>query len=552
MSMRRASLTLLALTLLVMSSCTDEGSERATEPSATAPVSTERGAAVEGFEVPMPDGVVEWGRAKFAGDDAIVATFRSTPDAPRQVGWLRTDGSDFSCVTCDVLGDTDVGSPLAFPDGERVWIQSPSNMNAASAFAYSVVRCAPSLAECTSADVKPVEGMIGSLSDPAGLQDREVRLSHDGTTIAWTRIRPDGYLMLLGRLTEHDDRYTVDDVRVVNPPGGDLDGDLEAVATAAAWYEAKDLSRDGRFLSFSGSYAGSLNYDSFLLDLATGEVARLTDGPDWEEDASLSPDGSWVVFGSAEGSDRQAVFGNLARPPVIDAAIVGPLSNYFLPRAAAGGGISTRRVGSNRFYLVSIDGQTDEDRGLGLDGEGQDGWEPGGGGLDWSPDGTSLLQVQRRRDPGTGEWADYRLWIRRLPDREPTRPPVEAPVDPDWAPGIDERPPRSDTTRSAILDGEHEGTVRLERTGTILQGTWTVIYDGYATDGCSYLSGTQTVTTTSPITATYEEHLAWTGCRTGRSDAEVSFAGPDTIGEATSTMAGRTYEKVLGSDEAGD
>jgi eukaryotic-like serine/threonine-protein kinase len=62
---------------------------------------------------------------------------------------------------------------------------------------------------------------------------------------------------------------------------------------------APDVSRDGRFLTYSG------NGDVWVLPLAGGEPAAFVQTPFAEGDPAFSPDGRWIAYGSNESGQAQ-------------------------------------------------------------------------------------------------------------------------------------------------------------------------------------------------------------------------------------------------------
>lgn len=497
--------------------------------------------------VPKPAGVAEWGRRfQYTAGGDMVATFKAAPEAKTSVGWLRADGSGFHCLTCDVFGSADVGAPLPFPDGRRVFVQSPSNMDAAGAFGYYVLECAPSLENCAASSAEPVSGLVSGLTDSRGVQDREMRLSKDGTKLLWTRIRPDGYFMLLGDIVATGDGYELSDVRVVNPPGGDLFGTADALALGAPWYEAKDLSYDGRPMTFSGSLAGSLNYDNFTLDLGTGQVRRLTFDPDWDEDAGISPDGQWFVSGTSKGMNRQAAWGNAVRPPLADIAMVGPLSNMFLPRTLPGTGPSPQRLGSLHHVVVDRHGERGDYNGQAIAPPQEPEWAAAADSTpDWSPDGTRLLRIQTRRDPVTGADVETRMQVVTLADRVPVSVLAGTTVTPQWAPLLEDVAVRTNVSYLRRLDGPAGGAVTVLRLGNMLFGFWLLNYQGYSSDGCSVLNGTQSTFTLLGILADFREATTVAGCHNGFTQAQVRFGGAASNGGIVSEYDGRRFERTI-------
>jgi hypothetical protein len=485
--------------------------------------------------VSLPPGIAEVGQFDVADDGSLVFTYRPGAGSPQQVGRILPDGTGFTCLSCGSrLADVAVGNPVAL-DAQRVFVQSPPNNRVADSFEYLVLECLPSLADCATSTVKPVTGLVTGTSDAVGIQDRYFRASSDGSHLVWSRIRPDGYHMLLADLVDEGANYDLVDTRVINPVGYDIDGDATARQLATPWYEAKDISRDGRYVAFSSSLAGSLNYDNFLLDLTNGQVSRLSDDPDWDENVFLDPAGETFIAGTSAGQDRQAAWGNVPRPPFIDAALVGPLSNFFLPRILPGvpdpgpnGGVVRR--------LLELPGQRSGYLGQEFD-------QPGDGMWRWSGDGTRIFSLREVPDPASrGQVAV--LQAITFTDREPVVPVEAPPVDPTWAPNLADRPVRADVTGTATVDGPAGGTATIERSGTILFGSWSVTYDHYSQDGCSFLDGTQS-TTTEGIKATYTEATTVTGCHTGFTNGDVAFNGVASTGTISSSYDGRSFARTL-------
>jgi hypothetical protein len=96
---------------------------------------------------------------------------------------------------------------------------------------------------------------------------------------------------------------------VDDPTGGHLDNAkiINPDATDTAFYEDSDFSLDNRSLYYTGTTANSENYDIYRYDLASGQSTRLTDSPELDESAHISPDGAKLAFISSR--DHQSLWG---------------------------------------------------------------------------------------------------------------------------------------------------------------------------------------------------------------------------------------------------
>ena len=106
--------------------------------------------------------------------------------------------------------------------------------------------------------------------------------SPDGSTIAFNSDRD-------GRLAGF----------LMNPDGSNvrrIDEDM--------WFEYPSWSPDGTQIAFESAQGNS--YDIFVLDLASGEITRLTDAPGNDSWPAWSPDGSTIAFSSHRDDCRIA------------------------------------------------------------------------------------------------------------------------------------------------------------------------------------------------------------------------------------------------------
>ncbi|MDI1479567.1 hypothetical protein [Polyangium sp. y55x31] len=499
------------------------------------------GPEVETTTIPMPAGVLRPRTSGFVPDAASGVLFQYTDATTNrtEIGYILTDGSGFRCISCNAAFDAvpDFVPGQAFPDGKRFIVQSGEN-DTMGQLAYYVAACAPSIAACDNVTIRPIEGFPGGIK----LQDRVPKLSPDGSTFVWTRIRPDGYFMLAAPIVQGAKSYTIGEARVLNPPAPSGSGDAGALSVASAWYEAKSVSHDGTTLAFAGTLGDSMNLDWFLMDLASGSVLRLTRDADWDEGGQLFPGGRYMTGGRSRGGNVLASLAALPRPPLFDYAVIGAITNYYLPR---GNALPALRPKRSRLVPHLLDlNCTDTENGATTVGDHDEGWiGDGGGGNTWSRDGQRFVNGERREDdPNT-----TRLRVGMIQGAPANVDPPSPMVIPAWAPRLADLPsPLSPTVQQQTLQGPHGGTATISFMGDMLAGEFIVQYTGYSSDGCSTLDGVQRAIVASPLVAHYRESLMLSGCENGTSDVDVVFADAATHGHAQGERNGVSYERSFG------
>ncbi|MFT3765057.1 MAG: hypothetical protein QM820_06020 [Minicystis sp.] len=489
--------------------------------------------------IPMPDGVVRPRNSGFVpdADQGVIFRYTDAASGELRIGYLRPDGSGFRCVSCAAGGAALEGlvPGQTFPDGRRFLAQSGASRSAGQV-SYRVVECSPSIAACDTVEVLPITGFPGG----AKLQDRVPKLSPDGSTLVWTRIRADGYFMLAGALQRGVDAYEIGDVRVLNPPPAPGGGAVGALAAASSWYEAKSVSYDGKTLAFAATLGDSLNLDWFLMDLATGSVQRLTRDADWDEGGQMAPGGRYMTGGSSRGGEVMAALATLPRPPLFDAAIVGAVANYYLPRGDA---LPTIRHRRSRLVPHLLDlSCPDVDAGLTRLGADDEGWIGDGGGSNiWGRDGVHIVNGERREDDA--DTTRLRL-VTILGAPENTAAPAPM-VIPAWAPRLADLTAPRPNVAWRTLPGPAGGSVTVTLIGDMLAGEFVARYHGYA-DGCRVIDGVQRASVLGALTAHYQEDLALSGCEQGASHVDVLFADALTTGNAVGVRNGVVHERSFG------
>lgn len=495
---------------------------------------------LESAIVPMPAHVRTPRSSGFVQDASSGITFEYT-DAftdDDEIGYVHTDGSGFRCISCDPAFD---GHPAldpgdAFPDGRRFLAQSGEN-NGFGQLSFYVVECTPSIEHCAHVGILPIEGFPGGPK----LQDRVPKLSPDGNHIVWTRIRTDGYFMLVGALERRQRKYVIRDVRVLNPPSEAAQDSIQAWSFGSAWYEAKSVSADGRSLAFAGTLGDSLNLDWFTMDLTSGLVTRLTRDGDWDEGGQMFPGERYMTGGSSRGSEVTAALGAMPRPPFFDFAIIGAVTNHYIPRSFP---LVPDRARRSRLEQHVLDRRcADPELGLTAVELSEEGFVGnGGGGTIWSSDGTRFLNGERRED----EPSTSRLSVVTIVGAEPFVGEPAPMVIPTWAPRLRDLPEPRPWLRDRTITGPEGGTVTVSVTGDMLAGIFEARYEGYVVSGCARLDGVQRASVLGALVADLEESFTLSGCLTGWSEIDVFFADVGTFGRATTVLGDDVHDRVFG------
>lgn len=515
-------------------------------------------------DVPLPEGVNPGGASFTESGDSIVLAFTAPGVAGTQLAIVGKDGSGFRCLTCGSAVSGNQRPAQIFRDGRRVLVAGPNG----PAPKWSVLECEPSLLDCASSTLVPIE--LPPNPDPTTpiLQYRVPHVTYDDGWFLWTEVRlrgPGGNLVAMGRLVRDADRYVVADARVVTPAAGSLDpGDDPAVWQGITQpFEAKEAQlRGGRDWVIAGTPAAG-QYDNLLLDLETGTLRRLTHHPDHDEGLNYSRDEEWVVMSSARTDERVEFLGLVPRPPYIDWLA---FSVHFVGIAGApSDGLSP---GSNPIerdcYLDPWILDRWMERG---DYLGQrllrpaDGWQSAAGGFDWSPDGTEILTRElgwrRLTPPGGSE--PSRIRIAKLTNRPALDPAAfvpQAPTpEPTWAIRYEDWivPNGFGETR---IRGAHSGRAIVRNAlPAVVQGTLEVEFQDYSDDGLVFLDGIERIEIPVLINlgVRYSVDLVVSGFHQGSMRGEIlyDFERDVNEGEVVAELDGRVLRGPKTCFEAG-
>jgi hypothetical protein len=406
-----------------------------------------------------------------------------------QLHVIGEDGSGLRCISCGLPNDPGFAPAVqeafkdVFPDGRRVlWGDFER------AF---ILECSPSVLQCDERTLLAIDiaQQSGELLDPPLFGGGVWHLAPDGVHLGWTSNRLDTRPMLVGRLVRESDRYDVADIVTINPPGprSGLDSDPRGWTNGGALYELKGFVDGGASAIYvTSQFEG--NADLYKTNLATGEVTRLTGHPDWDEDSGESPDGELLLLHSDRGMHRVDAAGLVPRRSFIDYPVSINAAIYFV-------GHTEGFQCDLQPWLLPGDGD-DTGRQLGQPLAPYAGGDihpqnnvPGRGA--WNPTSTKVALTEMSYTTGLGP---NRLLIANL-HRRPTTPQQVVSSQPGpWAtPPEDYRGTIDSNALLVTVRGLASGRAYLSFAGTMLAGTFSVVYDHYSDDGASFVSGTEKV-----------------------------------------------------------
>jgi hypothetical protein len=408
----------------------------------------------------------------------------------RNVWVIGKDGSALHCVTCSLPADLKkfgLGFVHDFPDGKRLLladgVAASKDLPKANAW---VLECGTSLRDCTTPRVLPID--MSADRGPASLfQRRTFHMSPDGSKIGWMEVRSDGTVMVVARLERAGDRYVAADPRVVNPigPRSDRDDDADRWENLSQLYELKSFTPDGKAILAVGTLG--LNIDVLRIELASGQVTRLTANPDWDEDSSLSPDQKSFVVHSWRSQHRLDAIAWIPQLRGFTGLMMGAAIAPFYVSTWEGFQcdlapwlLSARGDDGGRLLGQPLAVYGDPLLTAGDNVQGQ---------RIWSPDSRMVLLEERTRTRGRA--SPNRIAIAAL-DRPATQPVRFAPTSVgQWAmPASLYRGPHA-IDRTAKVRGKKGGSATIIYKGHLNGGASTsVTFDRFTDDGATFVSGT--------------------------------------------------------------
>ncbi|MEW5873354.1 MAG: hypothetical protein AB1894_29105 [Chloroflexota bacterium] len=196
--------------------------------------------------------------------------------------------------------------------------------------------------------------------------------------------------------------------------------------TSGNWNDIMpDISPDGKMVAFASNRDGF--WDLYIMDLANGDVQRLTETPEYDASPSWSPDGLWLAYETYLPDEQIGSNLEVFIRPIDDSQSAirltedpqADFSPTWSPQGRQVAFISTR-TGEDEVWLADLDRVEDRFTNVSLNRhalEAHPAWSPDGTRLAWSSksdDGLQNLYVWDTTRPGdrpvlvnTGDWATW-------------------------------------------------------------------------------------------------------------------------------------------------
>ena len=480
--------------------------------------------------LPLPDSWRQpWGTYSSTG--TVLVAYR-TVDDPDEPGWLNLsvvedDGTDPRHVYAGPapLRPRHNGMRLLpFADGTRVLLSD------------YVLECDPSVDRCETATLVPLVYPDLVEHDPAVLHRwSEPIIAPDGEHIAWTTLHAAvGAYNVLGRLRREEDRYVVDEPRLVSDTWALVDdpdhpGDVRPATVRGG--EVKQFARGGAAISLAGT-AGRALVDSVLQALGGEGLTPLTLTPGYDETTILSPDETVGIVMTTRFSPRTScsVIGLLPRPLAGLSANGLAMAAYLYSVA----GVRSFRPGNIGPALVDLARATTDDGYLGADLS-----DPAGewvylSPMSWHPSSRSVAWNETLRVAHGGADEQTRIRLATLLDRAPATPVAAVPT-PEDAPYSRPLTAEAIAPTAQPLGGRVRGAVaghaEVVRTGGAGLGAAVTVetrYAGYSDDGLTFLDGTEHLTVSAgTASSAYRADLVRRGADPGEMRLRVTFTQAD-------------------------
>jgi hypothetical protein len=445
-----------------------------------------------------------------------------------------TDGSTVTCITCGISTNitNDLRKPVPTADGSgRMVLQS---VNPATG-SYTNVVYRPATDTAPAALIPIITPVSGSTAID---KQREMRISPDGKYVLFSQIQLGtgnlitavpivGKLTLTTNATTGADEYHVDDARVVYPVG-----------------EGKQWTPDGKGVIVLGGAYESGNVDDVVVDLATGNVTRLTGNLDYDEDVDMSPNQQWIAICSTRGLDALTPMTRIDRPALLPAYIQGSVYNAYAGKLVtadypSGTGINV----SNQEWLVAVEDDLKGENGIPLFVTG-DGYTARSM-PSWNADGTSVALWER----SISDASDTRLVLTNLKYTTSvgTVQGDLATPHPDWAPALSTyKAGPAPLPPVGAYTSQYGGTAYVtEAPDTAIAGNTlrTVTYTNYVNKEGMILNGTESTSAgVSQASIVYKANIIVTGEHTGSltADATINKLTTTITGTISSTLDGNT------------
>lgn len=487
--------------------------------------------------VPLPKNVLQSDLVNYLPDGKhIILEVRMAGKKKKDLAVMNDDGTGFKCLTYDLKEEIGGEMPVPLPDGKTVYTPT------------GILECTPSILDCKEARILPL--VYPPIPDGRIIWRIATNMSPDGIHVASGLVTTKGYLVVVSELTRvsdtKGDRYELQHAKVIaSSPKEDDFATFRPKVDGGG--EVKSFADGGRSLVTLSLFESS-NYDLAKIDLATGDVSRLTKHFSYDEGTYPSPDGNWVIFQTHRHTTRMDAFGLIPRP-----LIAG------IPQAA---GVSYQRNAEfeglpegRRFYgLAMVDKFGDRAR---LPEEGYTGQTltiakdnltlyNHLGNFTWAPTSTHGL-FWEQLDPKKVKEGEQsgRLRMLRFTSRKPTRRLQPFVPDMKWATDLkDFKWPTATFPEKGVLKGGVSGYAEIStvKPDSSAEPRRVIQYVDFTDDGIYILNGTES----STLRARLDKDVFW--------DADIRVSGRQNgflkakdVHFSTNRMSSGTIKAQLGA-----
>jgi hypothetical protein len=482
---------------------------------------------VERVILNLPDGITSPANPRYSEDGQSIY-FAGTPAAGgrSEIYQISIDGTHVECVTCGVSTNetANLAKPVPVTDGSGRVLVLIQDGNLPPR--YSILEDGVNGRELVPVTTPPGGGFAIDAQ-------REMRVSPDGQYVTFTRIvlGPNNLvqaLPIVGKLNRTATGYEILDARVVYPTG-----------------EGKQWTPDGKGLVIIGGAYEADNVDDIVVDLATGEVRRVTANLDYDEDMDYSPNQQWIAIGSTRGLDALTPMTRIVRPNFLPVYV-----------SAAVYGLYAQPINvSNQNWAVAVDDELERDNGMPLFDTG-DGYAARSM-PSWNPTGDAVTFWES----GVADPTQSRLVIANLKYTTSVGPVAAdtSTPDPTWAPQLSTYIP---TTTPLPAVGTHAGAgggtavvTEAPDPADATRTIRTVTYTNYVNEDGMILNGTESADyNASQNDVHYVADVTVTGAHTGylKADATINPFQLALTGYITSSVDGdvQTLPDLADAEEA--
>jgi hypothetical protein len=488
--------------------------------------------------IPLPDSVLEANLANYLPDGKhLIVELRIAGKKKDDIAVMMDDGSNFKCLTCGLKEEIGGEMPVPLPDAKRVYTPT------------GILECNPSIVDCKEAKILPL--VYPTIPDAKIVWRIASNMSPDGIHVAGTLITTKGSLVLVSELTRIVDKkgehYELTNSKVI--AGDKTDEDLSKFRPFLRGAgEVKSFTGRGRYLTCSSLFESN-NFDLSKIDLATGEVTRLTRHFSYDEGTYPSPDGKWIIFQTHRQTMRMDVFGLIPRPLIAG----GPqAAGVAYQRNSEFEGYSTAR----RFYGLTMidqygdrarlpeDGYTGQNITIAKDNFtlhnhfGNFAWDP------TSTHGVFWEQLDPKKQKVGGQ--EGRLRMIRFTSRKSSTPLVPFTPEMKWATNLkDIKWPESTTPEQGTLKGYVSGYAEINTEkptpGSQEEQRRVIKYFNFSDDGIYVLNGSESTT----FGGSFTREISW--------DADIKVSGKrkgflkaQNVKFRTTKMSSGTIQAELG------